>query len=73
VKVLKSRRLRWAGHVPKIWETKTLIQNFCEEASQKTEKRWESNIRTYLRKMVSLGVDIILLLMVMSSKSFDVF
>jgi hypothetical protein len=38
-------------------ETKTLIQNFCGEASWKTEKRWENNIKMCLRKVVSLGVN----------------
>jgi hypothetical protein len=58
--VIKSRRLRWAGHVAHVrrGEMHTLFwwENLREGEHFKDRRRWEDNIKMDLRE-VELGMD----------------
>ena len=54
VRVIKSRRLRWAGHVARMEEGRSAFiiltgKPTGKRSLCKTRKRWEDNIRTALK------------------------
>ena len=56
VKVIKSRRLRWAGHIAKMEEVWSAFQILIGTTAGKrplgrSRRRWEDNIRTYLKEI----------------------
>ena len=53
-RVIKSRRLRWAGHVARMEEDKSAFKMLTGKPAGKRplgkfRRRWEDNIRTYLK------------------------
>ena len=60
VRVLKSRRMRWAGHVARMEERRGIYRSLVGKPEGKrtfgrTRRRWEDNIKMDLQEMV-LGV-----------------
>ena len=58
-RVIKSRRIRWAGHVARMREQKSCIQGFVRKPEERRpferpRRRWKVNIKMGLRK-VGLG------------------
>jgi transcription termination factor 2 len=60
--MIKSRRMRWAGHVTRMGQ----MRNFYKVLVGKTDgkrplgiprRRWKDNIKMYLRKIGLEGVD----------------
>jgi len=57
---VKSRRLRWAGHLAQTGKTRNAKRNLVGKflgkfPFRKLRKRWESNIMMYLRKVDRMG------------------
>ena len=56
VRVIKSKRLRWAGHVARMEESRSAFKILSGTHSGKRplrriRRRWEDNIRMYLKEM----------------------
>ena len=52
VRVIKSRRLRWAGHVARMEESRSAFKILTGKRHLgKTRGRWEDNIKMYLKVM----------------------
>ena len=56
VRVIKSRRLRWAGHVAKMEESRSAFKILTGKPTGKRplgrpRRRWEDNIRTDLKEI----------------------
>jgi hypothetical protein len=56
VRVIKSRRMRWAGHVARMGEGRGVHRVLVEKPEgrrplRRPRRRWENNIRMDLRKM----------------------
>ena len=56
VRVIKSRRLRWAGHVAKMEEGRSAFKILTDKPTGKTplgrpRRRWEDNIRMDLQEI----------------------
>ena len=54
IKVIKSRRLRWSGHVARMEEGRIAFKILTDEPTgkrplRKPRLRWEDNIRMYLK------------------------
>jgi hypothetical protein len=59
VRVIKSRRMRWAGHVARMREGRGIYRVLvgraeCERPLGRPRRRWEDNIKLDLRK---IGID----------------
>jgi hypothetical protein len=54
IKITKSRRMGWAGHVARMWETdaKKIFAEKPEEkrSFERPRRRWENNIKINLWK-----------------------
>jgi hypothetical protein len=55
VRVIKSRRLRWAGHVARMWEGRGVYRVLverpkCKRPLGRHRRRWEDNIKLDLRE-----------------------
>ena len=65
VRVIKSRRLRWAGHVPRIEEGRSAFKILTgtptgKRPSGRPRHRWEDNIKMDLKEIVSVrGIGLI--------------
>jgi hypothetical protein len=62
VRVIKSRRMRWAGHVARIGGGEGCLECFGWEARRKRplgipRSRWEDNIKIDLREIVIDGTN----------------
>jgi len=60
--VIKSRRIRWAGHVARIGERKSVYRVLVEEPERKRplgrhRRRWEDNIKMDLKEILWKGVE----------------
>ena len=57
IRVIKSRRLRWAGHVARMEEGKSALkmltgkQTYGKEIFKGSRRRWEDNIRMDLKEI----------------------
>jgi hypothetical protein len=53
VRVIKSRRMRWVGHVARTGEGRRCLEGFSWEAEGKRphRRRWEDNIKMDLREI----------------------
>jgi hypothetical protein len=56
VRVIKSRRLRWAGHVARMGEGRGVYRVFvrgpeCKRSLCRPRRRWEDNIKLDLREI----------------------
>ena len=54
IKIIKSRRLRWAGHIARIEEGRPAFKILTGKPTGKrplgrARRRWEGNIRMYLK------------------------
>ena len=61
VRVINSRRLRWAGHVARMEEGKIAFKIFTGKPTGKRplgrpRRRWEDNIRIDLKEIGSLSI-----------------
>ena len=55
-RVIKSRRMRWAGHVARMVEGRTAFKIFTgtyagKRPSGRPRRRWEDNIRLHLKEI----------------------
>jgi hypothetical protein len=55
VRVIKSRRMRWVGHVARMWEGRSVYRVLVERPEGKRplgrpRRRWEDNIKLDLRE-----------------------
>jgi hypothetical protein len=61
VRVVKSRRMRWAGHVARMGERRYVCKGFGGETPgrelRRPKHRWEDNIKTDLQKVGCEGMD----------------
>ena len=63
VRVIKSRRLRWAGHVARMEESRSVFKMLTDKPAGKRplgrpRRRWEDNIRMDLEEVgINAGVD----------------
>ena len=53
IRVIKSRRLRWVGHVVRIEEGRSLFKiltggSKCKIPSGRPRRRWEDNFKMYI-------------------------
>jgi hypothetical protein len=60
--MIKSRRMRWAGHVARIWEERNVYRLFVGNPEGKrligrTRRRWVDNIKIDLLEIGSDGLD----------------
>ena len=54
VRVIKSRRLRWAGDVARMEEGRSAFKILTDKPTRKPRRRWEDNIRMDLK---DIGID----------------
>jgi hypothetical protein len=64
VRVIKSRRMRWSGHVARIGESRGVYRILVRKpeehrANGRTRRRWEDNIKMYLQELGCGGMDLI--------------
>jgi hypothetical protein len=62
VRVIKSRRMRWVGHVASMAEGRGVYRVLVGKPEGKwslgrPRHRWEDNIRIYLQEVVCVGMD----------------
>ena len=62
VQVIKSRRMRWAGNVACTLERKGVYRvlvgkPYAKRPLERTRRRWEDNITTYLQEVGRRGMD----------------
>jgi hypothetical protein len=62
VRVIKSRRMRWAGHVARMWEERGVYRVLVGKPEGKRplgrhRRRWEDNIRMDLKEVGCVGMD----------------
>jgi hypothetical protein len=60
VRVIKSRRMRWAGHVARLWKGRGVYRFLIGKPESKRSlgrlrRRWEDNIKMDLRE---IGIDV---------------
>ena len=60
-RVIKSRRLRWAGHLTRMEEGRSAFKILTGKPTGKRplgrpRRRWEGNIRIYLEEMRVIGL-----------------
>jgi hypothetical protein len=60
VRMIKSRRMRWAGHVARMGEGRVVYRVLVEKLEGKRplgrpRRRWEDNIKMDLRDLRSIG------------------
>jgi hypothetical protein len=56
VRVIKSRRIRWAGHVARMWEGRGVYRVLvgrpeCKRPLGRPRFKWDDNIKMYLREI----------------------
>jgi hypothetical protein len=61
-RVIKSRGIRWAGHVARMWERRGLYSGLVGKPERKSplgrpRRRWENNIKMYLQGVGFEGMD----------------
>jgi hypothetical protein len=64
VKVIKSRRMRWVGHVARMGEGRGVYRVLVGRPEGKrpvgrSKRRWEDNIKMYLREIGNDGANLI--------------
>ena len=65
IRVIKSRRMRWASHIDRIEKGRSAFKILIGKTTGKrplgrSRRRWEDNIRMYLKKQVSIrGIGLI--------------
>jgi len=62
VRVIKSRRMRWAGHVARMGDTKGVYSVMVGKPEGKrpfgrTRNRWEVNIKMVIQEVGCMGTD----------------
>jgi hypothetical protein len=62
VQVIKSRKIRWAGHVVRMWERRGVYRVLVGKPEGKIQlgrprRRWEDNIRIDLQELGWGGMD----------------
>jgi hypothetical protein len=57
--MIKSMRMRWAGHVDRLGEKRNACGGLVGKSERKRppKRRWEDNIKMYLREIGWSGVD----------------
>jgi len=62
IRLIKSRRMRWAGHVALMWERRGVYRVLVGKSERKrpfgrTRRRWEDDIKMNLQKVGCAGVE----------------
>jgi hypothetical protein len=62
--MIKSRRMRWAGHVPRIWERRGVYRVFVGKPEGnrplgRHRRKWEDNIKMDIQEVGCEGTDCI--------------
>jgi hypothetical protein len=57
IRMIKSRKIRWAGHVARKGELRNVYTILVGKPEAKKPLRWEDNIKTDLTEIGSEGVD----------------
>jgi hypothetical protein len=58
IRMIKSRRMRWAGHVARIGEKRILMEKpEGKRLLGRPRRRWAENIKMYLREIGWDGLD----------------
>jgi len=62
VRVIKSRRMRWAGHVERIGNKRGIYRVLVEKTEgkrplERPRRRWKDNIKMYLQEVGCGGMD----------------
>ena len=52
VRVIKSRRLRWAGHVARMEEGRSAFKSLTGTPAERLRRRWEENVR---KNLIEIG------------------
>jgi hypothetical protein len=55
--MIKSRRMRWAGHVARIMEKKNAYRILVGKPLERQRRRWVGNIKMNLREIGWDGMD----------------
>ena len=74
--VIKSRRLRWRGHVARMEEGRSVNKNLTGTTSgkaplEKPRGRWEDNIRMDLKEIIIIIIIIIIITIILLHMSTD--
>ena len=56
VRVIKCRRLRWAGHVARMEEGRSLFKILTDKSTGSPRRRWEDNIKMDLKE-IRVGIN----------------
>ena len=61
VRVIKARRLRWAGHVARMEESRSAFKILTGKPTgkrllERPRRRWEDNVRMDLEELVKLNL-----------------
>jgi hypothetical protein len=62
IRKIKSRMMRWAGHVARMWEKRNAYRILVGKPEGKRplgrpRRRWVNNIKIYVREMGWYGLD----------------
>jgi hypothetical protein len=62
IRMIKSRRMRWAGHAGQMWETRNAYRILVEKPERKRplgrpRRKWLDNIKMDLREIGLDGMD----------------
>jgi len=62
VRVIKSRRMGWVGHVARMWEGRSVYSDLVEKPEEKRPlgrhgRKWEDNIKMGLQEVGCGGMD----------------
>jgi hypothetical protein len=57
VRVIKSKRIRWAGHVARMGERVLLVKSEGQRPLRRSRHRWEDNIKIDVQEVGYEGMD----------------
>jgi hypothetical protein len=61
IRIIKSRRMKWAGHVTRMYENRTAYRILLVKPGQRTlgriRRKWVDNIKMEFREITSCGMD----------------
>jgi hypothetical protein len=64
IRVIKSRRMRWAGHVARMGERRSVCRILVGKSERKwplgrLKRRWEDNIKIYIKEVGLWGCGLV--------------
>jgi hypothetical protein len=57
IRMIKSRRMRWAGHAARMWEKRNAYRILVGKPEGRPRRRWADNIKMYLKEVGWDGMD----------------